>query len=52
MLRVHDTFTAHSDIYKELGMKQYCSERTLTNWKQEDEKKVRRKSDIMVDNCK
>ena len=51
MLRVYDTFAAHSDIYKELGMEKYCSELTLTDWKQEDETKARRKSDSLVDNC-
>ena len=52
MLRVHDTSAAHSDISKELGMKTYGSELTLTDWKQEDEKKARRKLDILIDNYK
>ena len=52
MLRVHDISAAHSVIYKELGMEKYGSELTLTDWKQEDEKKARRKSDILSDNCK
>ena len=43
-------FAAHSDIAKELGMKKYGSERILTDWKQEEEKKARRISDILVDN--
>ena len=51
MLRVHDTSAAHSDISKELGMETYGSELTLTDWKQEDEKKARRKSDRLVENC-
>ena len=51
MLQVHDTSAAHSDIYKELGMEKYDSERTLTEWKQEEEKKARRKLDSLVDNC-
>jgi len=50
MLRVDDTSAAHSDIYKELGMKKYGNELALTDWKEEDEKKSRRKSDILVDN--
>ena len=52
MLRVHDTSAAHSDIYKKLGMEKYGSELTLTDWKPEEAKKARRKSDILVDNCK
>ena len=51
MFRVHDTSAAHSDVYKEFGMKTYGRELTIRDWKQEDEKKARRKSDILVDNC-
>ena len=50
MLRVHDTSAAHSDIYKELGMEKYGSELILTDRKQADTRKARRKSDVMVDN--
>ena len=49
MLRVHDTSATHSDIYKELGMEKYCSE---TDWKPQEAKKTRRKSNILVDNRK
>ena len=50
MLRVHDTSAAHSAIYKELGMKKYGSELTLTDGKQDDARRVRKKSDALVDN--
>ena len=50
LLRVHDTSTAHSDIDKELRMKKYGGELTLTDGKQDDARKVRRKSDALVDN--
>ena len=50
MLRVHDTSAAHSEIYKELGRKKYCRELTLTDWKQDDARKARRKSDVLVVN--
>ena len=52
MLWVNDTSTAHSDIDKELRMEKYRSERILTAWKQEDTKRTRKKSDILVDNWK
>jgi len=52
MLWVHDTSTAHSDIDKELRMEKYGSERILTAWTQEDTKRTRKKSDILVDNWK
>ena len=52
MLRVHDTSAAHSDIDKELGTEKYGSEQILTDGKQDDVRKTRRKSDVLVDNWK
>ena len=52
MLRVHDTSAAHSDIYKELGTEKKSSELILTDRKQDDARKVRRKSNVLVDNGK
>jgi len=51
MLRVHDTSAAHSAIYQELEMEKYGSELILTDGKQDDARKARRKSDVRVDNC-
>ena len=50
MLRVHDTSAAHSDIYEELGMEKYGSELILADGKQDDARKERRTSDVLVDN--
>ena len=52
MLRAHETSVVHSDIYKELGMEKYDSEQILTDEKQDDARKARRKSDVLVDNWK
>ena len=52
MVRVHDTSAAHSDISKELGMEKYCSELILTDWKQDNARKAKRKSDVLGDNIK
>ena len=52
MLRVHDTSAAHSDIYQELGMEKYGRELLLMHGKQDDARKARRKSDVLVDNWK
>jgi len=52
MLRVHDTSAAHSESSTNLEMETYCCELTLTDWEQEDTKKTRKKSDILVANCK
>ena len=49
-LRVHDTSAAHSAIYKELGMEKYGSELVRMDGKQDDARKARRKSDVLVDN--
>ena len=50
MLQVHDTFAAHSDLYKELGMEKYGRELVRTDGKQDDARIARRKSDVLVDN--
>ena len=52
MLRVHDISAAHSASYKEFGMEKYGSELILTDGKQDDARKARRKSDVLVDNWK
>ena len=52
MLRVRDTSAAHSDSYKELGTAKYGNEQIQPDGKQDDVKKMRRKSDVVVDNWK
>ena len=50
MVRVHDTSAAHSAISKEFGMEKHGSELILTDWKQDNARKARRKSDVLGDN--
>ena len=52
MLRVHDTSAAYSDIYKGLEIQKYGRELLQTDGKQDDARKARRKSDVLVDNWK
>jgi len=50
MLRANDTFAARSATYKGLEMEKYGSELLLTDGKQDDARKARRKSDVLVNN--